>query len=127
MAELDEVLAELKNIRREAAILRQLVGEALAALREAETEVPESMRRFITYMHDLHDVCYMYESRGQPAPRHVTEEMERCDDRYRQLLKKHNTDGGTFEKVRREMAKDSENRWDHTRLLTKPEGTKDEL
>ena len=29
-------------------------------------------------------------------------------------------DGGTFEKVRREMAQDPENRWDHTRQLTKP-------
>ncbi len=111
----------LRRIARELTTIRQLTSRAVNAIAEAESEVPESMRRFITYMHDLHDVCYMYESRGQPAPRHVTEEMERCDDRYRQLLKKHNTDGGTFERVRREMAEDGDNRWDHTRQLAKPE------
>jgi hypothetical protein len=44
-------------------------------------------------------------------------EVERCDDRLRQMLSEQHSDGGTFEKVRREMAKDPENRWDHTRQL----------
>lgn len=43
--------------------------------------------------------------------------MERCDDRFRQLLTEAHTDGGTFEKVRREMVKDENNRWDHTRAI----------
>lgn len=110
---------ELADIRRELKTIRELVTSAVGALREAESEVSEKMRRFIMYMHDLHDVCYMYESRGQPAPEHVRREMERCDDRYRQLLEEAHAPGGTFEKVRREMAKDPTNRWDHTKLLTK--------
>lgn len=101
-------------------ITRELVTTAVHAMREAEAEVSEKMRRFIMYMHDLHDVCYMYESRGQPAPEHVRDEMQRCDDRYRQLLDEAHQPGGTFEKVRREMAKDPLNRWDHTKLLAKP-------
>jgi hypothetical protein len=32
------------------------------------------------------------------------------------------TDGGTFERVRSEMAADPKNRYDHTRQLAKPEG-----
>lgn len=111
----------LQRIARELVTIRQHTTTAIMAIREAESEVPESMRRFITYMHDLHDVCYMYESRGQPVPPHVHREMERCDDRYRQLLEKHNAPGQTFEKVRREMAEDPLNRWDHTKLLPKLE------
>ncbi len=49
--------------------------------------------------------------------------MERCDDRYRQILDEMHKDGGTFERVRREMAKDPLNRWDHTRQLAKPKET----
>lgn len=122
----DEKLEELSEkqlllrIARELTTIRQHTTTAIMTIRDAESEVPESMRRFITYMHDLHDVCYMYESRGQPVPPHVHREMERCDDRYRQLLEKHNAQGATFEKIRREMAEDKNNRWDHTKLLTKP-------
>ncbi len=80
------------------------------------------MRRFVTYMHDIHDISYMYEERGQQAPLHIRREMERCDDRLRQLLGELHLDGGVFEKVRREMAEDPLNRWDHTRFLPKPNG-----
>jgi hypothetical protein len=97
-------------------------------LRGAEKEVPEFMRRFANYMHDIHDIRYMYESLGHPIPDHLLRELERCDDRYRQLLVKlHDLgDDGAFEKVRREMAKDPENRWDHTRLLYPPKENGDE-
>jgi len=89
----------------------------------AEQEVSEKMRRFIMYMHDVHDIVYMYEERGLPPPNYLMREMERCDDRLRQLLQEEHTDGGTFEKVRREMAADPENKWDHSRELTfKPQG-----
>jgi hypothetical protein len=117
---LDPSLTErdlLFRIARENTMMRQMLTELLAALREAESEVSEKMRRFIMYMHDLHDVCFIYESRGQPAPQHVMNEMERCDDRYRQLLEEAHSPGGTFEKVRRKMAEDPKNRWDHTRQL----------
>jgi hypothetical protein len=117
MADLNE--QTLKDIRRELATIRELVGKVIYYIGEAESEVTEKMRRFTMYMHDVHDITYMYEQRGQPIPRWITEEMERCDDRFRQLLKDAHMEGGTFAKVRREMAADPENRWDHTRLLSK--------
>lgn len=113
----------LERIARELTMIRQLVSKVVNAIVDAESEIPEKMRRFIMYMHDVHDVSYMYEERGIPVPPHLAREMERCDDRYRQLLNELHLDGGTFEKVRREMAKDPENRWDHTRLLSKPTET----
>lgn len=117
-----ELLAEINRQSREMKIMREILVQVLNKVIEAESEVPEKMRRFIMYMHDLHDVCYMYESRGHVAPSHVQREMERCDDRYRQLLKELHKEDGVFAKIRREMASDPENRWDHTRLLTKPNG-----
>lgn len=113
----DNVL--LSRIARDMQTVKQMFTEVVFYMKEAEHEVSEKMRRFIMYMHDLHDVSYLYESRGLPVPPHVTAELERCDDRYRQLLEEANAPGGTFEKVRREMAKDVNNRWDHTRLLEK--------
>lgn len=113
---------ELKNVRRELTTIRTLTSQWVNAMVAAEEEIPESMRRFMNYYHDVHDVRYMYESLGVAVPVHVNREIERLDDRYRQLLQRHHTDGGAFEKVRREMASDPENRWDHTRFLEKPKG-----
>lgn len=110
----------LLRIARELRTIRELVGKVIFAIHDAESEIPEKMRRFMNYMHDIHDIKFMYEELGHPIPQHLARELERCDDRYRQLLEGLHTDGGTFEKVRREMAKDPNNRWDHTRLLTKP-------
>jgi hypothetical protein len=110
----------LVRMGRELKTIRELLSKVIVHIVEAESEIPEKMRRFIMYMHDVHDVSYMYEERGHPVPEHIRRELERCDDRYRQLLTEMHVDGGVFEKVRREMAKDPENRWDHTRLLTKP-------
>jgi hypothetical protein len=100
--------------------VRQMVSRVIFYMTEAETEVSEKMRRFMMYMHDLHDITYLYEERGLAVPQYMLRELERCDDRLRQLLDEAHTDGGTFEKVRREMAKDPENKWDHTRQLSKP-------
>ena len=116
----DELLVELNRQARELTTMRELLSKVVNYMIDAESEVPEKMRRFINYMHDVHDVSYMYEEHGHPVPGHILREMERCDDRYRQLLAVQNTEGGTFEKVRREMAADPENRWDHTKLLSKP-------
>lgn len=122
--EIDELSEKdlLRRIARELKTIRENTGKALFAIHEAESEVPEKMRRFIMYMHDVHDVAYMYEERGIAVPSHVLREMERCDDRYRQLLDELHLDGGAFEKVRRKMADDPLNRWDHTRQLVKPNG-----
>jgi len=110
-------LNELANIRRELATIRQLVAEAVNYIIRAEAEIPEHMRRFANYCHDLHSMKYMYEEQGTSAPPHLMREMERVDDRYRQLLAELHSPGGVFEKVRREMAADPLNRYDHTRLL----------
>lgn len=111
----------LLRIAQELRIIRENTGKAIFAMREAEAEIPEKMRRFIMYMHDVHDIVNLYHENGQPPPAHVLREMERCDDRYRQLLDELHLDGGAFEKVRRTMAEDPLNRWDHTRQLSKPQ------
>lgn len=118
---LDDSITErdlLFRIARELANMRKHMTEALSYMRNAESEVPESLRRFANYMHDIHDIKYMYEELGHPVPQHLHRELERVDDRYRQILKTLSTDGGAIEKIRREMAADPENRWDHTRELT---------
>jgi septation ring formation regulator EzrA len=124
MNEMDEVRAELNRIARELATIRQLASDAVNFMRNAEAEIPEKMRRFANYMHDIHDIKYMYEEHGQPVPMHLLHELERLDDRYRQLIKDLHLDGGAFEKIRREMAQDPDNRWDHTRLLYPPQAEK---
>jgi hypothetical protein len=110
----------LLRIAKELKIIRENTGKVIYAIHDAESEIPEKMRRFIMYMHDVHDIVNLYHEGGQVPPPYVLREMERCDDRYRQLLEEYHTDGGAFEKVRREMAKDPLNRWDHTRQLAKP-------
>jgi len=113
----EKLLIELQNIRHELKTIRELASDAVNYIRGAEAEIPEMMRRFMNYMHDVHDIKYMYEEQGQPLPPYILRELERLDDRYRQLLGNLHKDGNTFEKVRRDMAGDEENRWDHTRQL----------
>jgi hypothetical protein len=118
---LDDSVTErdlLHRIARELTQLRKQNTELLRFYRDAEVEVPESLRRFANYFHDVHDIKYMYEEHGIRPPQHILDEIERLDDRYRQILKAHNTDGGAIEKIRREMAGDQENRYNHTRELT---------
>ncbi len=110
----------LERISREMKTMRELLGKVIFYISEAEAEVPEKMRRFMNYMHDLHDIKYMYEELGHVVPPHHLREMERCDDRFRQLVEKQNEEGGTFNKVRREMANDPLNRWDHIKHLPPP-------
>lgn len=110
----------LGDVLRELVTIRKQNTEMVQMLRAAETEVPESYRRFLNAFHDLHDVKFIYEEHGQAPPPHVLEELERFDDRCRQLVKEHRKEGGAINKILREMAGDPENRWDHTRLLAKP-------
>jgi hypothetical protein len=127
MTELPEVnldeLSEkalLLRIAQELGTIRKGMTTVLTYIRDAESEVPEKMRRFMNYMHDLHDIKYMYEELGHVVPPHQLREMERCDDRFRQLMAEQNAEGGAFNKVRRDMASDPANRWDHTRQLAAP-------
>ena len=116
----DETNVLLKRLADELKLLRQHSTEMMAARRAAEAEIPEKIRRFANYYHDVVHIKGEYVSLGLKAPSWVDAEMERCDDRYRQLLQELHLDGGAFEKVRRDMAQDPSNRWDHTRLLAKP-------
>lgn len=112
----------LKRIATEIKTIRILQSELLKFYRAAEQEVPEYMRRFANYMHDLHDIAYMYEERGIAVPQWLLREMERCDDRMRQLLKTEHSEG-VFGKIRAGMVGDEDNRWDHSKQLTfKKEG-----
>lgn len=110
---LDRIARELKDIRA-------LLTKVINAHHAGEEEIPEHIQRFCMYMHNLHSISWMYHENGQIVPPHINAEMERCDDRFRQLLAAVNTDGGAFERVRREMAADPNNRWDHTKQLEKP-------
>ncbi len=117
---------ELAEIRRELGTIRHLLSEGIRYLRDAESEIPERIRRFSHHMHSIHDIKYMYEELGVPIPDHLKEELQRVDDRFRQLLAEENAEGGTFSKVRREMATDPKNRFEHTRQLPGPTHTKGE-
>lgn len=119
-ATLSDLLAELTSIRKEQAIIRQLLGEGLNYLREAEREIPERIRRFTHHAHSIHDIKYMYEELGIAVPTYILTEIERLDDRLRQLLAEEYAEGGALNKVRREMAGDKANRYDHTRAIAPP-------
>lgn len=114
----ERLFAEINRVARELVDIRKLISDVVNYARDAESEIPEKMRRFMNYMHDVHDIKYMYEELGIAVPDYLMRETERLHDRYRQLLKDLHLDDNTFGKVRAEMAKDPENRYDHTRLLT---------
>lgn len=110
----------LSNILSELAKIRQLLSEQAAHSREAESEVPDKIHRFVLYMHDIREISNMYQVLGHPPPAYVVAELERCDDRLRHLLEDLHTDGGAFEKVRRAMTERAGNKWDHTKVLCGP-------
>jgi hypothetical protein len=109
----------LQRIARDIQGIKSQLAQVLTAIAEAESEVPEKMRRFMMYFHDLHDIRNTYIEHGLAPPAYVDREMERCDDRFRHLLEDQFSDTGAFEKVRQEMSQRAGNRWDHTRLLPK--------
>ena len=127
MADERNEMTELTEIRRELVTIRQLLSQGMSYLRDAESEIPERIRRFSHHMHSIHDIKYMYEELGVAIPDHIKEELQRVDDRFRQLLSEENAEGGTFSRVRREMATDTKNRFDHTRALPGPTHTKGEV
>lgn len=110
----------LLRIARELRTIRENSGRAIFAMHEAEVEIPEKMRRFANYFHDIVHIKGEYVSLGLKAPDYIDREMERCADRFRHLLDDLHLEGGTFEKVRRDMAERPGNRYDHTRQLEKP-------
>ena len=110
----------LAQIAKDIKVVRDQISTYVNAQHEAESEIPEKLRRFVTYWHALHDIINIYEEKGHLAPPNVKREMERCDDRFRQLLEEAHIDGNVFEKVRRKMADNPNNRWDHTRAIGGP-------
>jgi hypothetical protein len=110
----------LERIWQECRKTRELMSQFVNDMRQAESEIPESIRRFMNYFHDCHDIKHIYEEHGVEPPEYLMRELERLHDRYRQLVGELNAGGGTFDKVRREMATDPMNRYDHTRLLAQP-------
>lgn len=116
----------LLRIARELKTIREGIGRALFAVSDAESEIPEKLRRFMNYTHDVHAMKFMYEEVGHAAPEWIMRELERVDDRYRQIMKEMKAEGGAINKVMREMASDPANRWDHTKLLPKQTETVDE-
>jgi thioesterase domain-containing protein len=110
----------LAQIAKDMAVTRDLISKYVNAQHEAESEIPEKLRRFVTYWHAIHNIVNIYEERGNHPPMFLKQEMERCDDRFRQLLEEAHTDGNVFEQVRRKMTDDPNNRWDHTRAIGGP-------
>ena len=118
---LEQMIVQLDRIGREQKTTRELISKFVYAMvDEAEREIPEKYRRFCNAMHDIHDIKYMYEDVGSLVPPHLLRACERFDDRFRQIEEEMNSEGGVFSKIRREMAADPRNRWDHTRYLGKP-------
>ena len=110
----------LLRIARELTTIRQLASRGVNAMGDAEEEIPERIRRFTMYFHDMHDFLNMYHELGLQPPPWVQREVERCADRLRQLLKEEHSDLGKFEKIRQKMADDPENRYDQTKRLFAP-------
>lgn len=116
----------LQRISRDIKTILGLVSQAVNYLRDAESEIPEKYRRFVNAFHDVHDIKWVYEESGHDVPAYILRELERLDDRYRQILNKMYENGGAFDKVRREMADDKENKWDHMKFLEHKIGVKNE-
>jgi hypoxanthine-guanine phosphoribosyltransferase len=114
---LTEIRDLMKNLARDQQTIKSNLLSVINYMHDAESEVPEKMRRFIMYFHDVHDLTSFYHEMGQQSPPWINREAERCADRFRHLVEDLEKPGETFEKVRREMASRPNNRYDHTKLL----------
>src|SRR6516164_1339593 len=74
--ELQNAATYLRWIAADIKLMRQQFTELNRYIREAESEVPERLRRFGNYYHDVHDVKFSYEELGHPVPRHLLDELE---------------------------------------------------
>lgn len=108
----------LQRISRDMREVTLMLREVIKYMKDAESEIPEKMRRFIMYFHDVHDIWYLYMQTGQEPPKHIRQEIERCADRYHHILDDLYSDQGTFERVRQEMSKRAGNRYDHSRMIS---------
>lgn len=76
---------------------------AITALEKAESEIPEHMRRFMMYMHDLVHVRWAYEEKGIMIPPYIDEAIEYAHDRLRVLIDRENQQGGAFDRGRQDL------------------------
>ena len=67
----------LNQIAKDIHVIREKISAYVNAQHEAESEIPEKLRRFVTYWHALHDIINIYEEKGQDAPSNIKREMER--------------------------------------------------
>lgn len=116
----------LQRISRDMRELTLMVREMVKYIKDAESEIPEKMRRFIMYFHDVHDIWWLYVQTGHEPPKHLRQEIERCADRYKHILDDLYGDTGAFERVRQEMAKRAGNRYDHSRMVSYETRNRDE-
>lgn len=110
--------ANLAHLARDMRAILLELREVVKYMKDAESEVPEKIRRFIMYYHDVHDIKNLYNENGQEPPRHIYNEIERCSDRFRHILDEMYGDQGAFEKVRQDMTKREGNRYDYSHQLT---------
>ena len=112
--------AHIKDLARDMRAVLLEIREVTRYMKEAESEVPEKVRRFIMYYHDVHDIKNLYEEHGQKPPTYILKEIERCSDRFRHILEEMYSldEQGAFERVRQDMAKYDGNRYDYSRQLT---------
>src|SRR6266436_8229631 len=123
MSDLHPPEVYLKRIADDMKLIREMMSKVINYMVDAESEIPEKMRRFANYFHDIVHIKGEYVSLGLKAPEYIDREMERCADRFRHILDDLHAEGGTFAKVRRDMAERPGNLYDHTRQLTKPKET----
>lgn len=102
--------AVLEELRK----LNSKIGLVLDAVHKAEQEVPEYMRRFTMYYHDLYHIRLAYDEKGVPPPEHIMIELERAHDRMRHILDEENNQGGTFHRIRQQMDKMEGNKYTHS-------------
>lgn len=113
--------ASFKNIERDMRAILVEIREVVKYMKDAESEVPERMRRFMMYFHDAHDAINFYHELGLQPPKWIAKEVERCADRLRHLLDEmYDPDkDGTFERVRQDMTqREGMNRYDWSKQLT---------
>jgi len=117
----DDDLSITRIARDMRAMLLEL-REVTKYMREAESEIPEKMRRFMMYFHDMHDLKNMHEELGLIPPKYVLTEIERCYDRLRHLLEDlfDKEKEGHFERVREAMSKREGNKYDWSKALPPP-------
>ena len=112
----------IARVARDIRALLLEIREITKYMREAESEIPEKMRRFMMYFHDMHDLKNMHEELGLIPPTYVLREIERCYDRLRHLLEDlfDPDKEGHFEHVRKDMSKREGNKYDWSKALAPP-------